>query len=289
MTRKHQVCITGATGGLGKAFAKECADRGWDLYLTDLSQEKLALLADGLTRQRDIQVLYDACNLTDPEARNEFWKRAQGLGLKFDMLINVAGLDFEGAFMDRSQDEVSTIIRVNIEATVSMTRKMIESGSGNESLYIINVSSLASFYPMPLKAVYAASKRFLLDFSRAMRQELHSEGVRILALCPAGLPTKPDTINSIESQGWMGQVTTMQTGMVAARTINRVLANQSVYIPGWINQVLRSVSVILPPDFVAWVIRKRWEKTRQIAAQFGSQEIHAEEVTLKAVGLTERA
>ncbi len=285
---KHNVCITGAAGGLGKAFAKECADRGWDLYLTDLSQEKLALLADGLTRQRNVRVLYDACDLTDPEARDEFWRRTKTLGLEFDMLINVAGLDFEGAFMDRSQDEVSTIIRVNIEATVAMTRKVIEFRADSKPLYIINVSSLAGFYPMPLKAVYAASKQFLLDFSRAMRQELRSDGVRILALCPAGMATKPDTINSIESQGWVGQVTTMQTGMVVSRTINRVLANQSVYIPGLANQVLHSVSAVLPPDFVAWMIRKRWEKTRQIAAQYGSQSIDADEIVLNAVGCSEK-
>jgi len=69
---------------------------------------------------------------------------------------------------------------------------------------VTNISSLASFYPMPLKAVYAASKRFLLDFTRATRQELRKNGVRLLALCPAGLATKPETINSINSQGFMG-------------------------------------------------------------------------------------
>ncbi len=286
---KHRVCITGAAGGLGKAFAKECADRGWDLYLTDLSEEKLVLLSAGLTRQSRVQVLYDACDLLDPEARDIFWKRSDALGIKFDTLINVAGLDFEGAFMDRSLDEVNTIIRVNIEATVAMTRRMIEYRSKMDPVYIINVSSLAGFYPMPLKAVYAASKRFLLDFSRAMHQELRAEGVHVLALCPAGLATKPDTINSIESQGWVGQVTTMQTGMVAARTINRVLAHQSVYIPGWVNQILHSVSALLPPDWVAWMIRKRWEKTRLLAAQYGNQRIGEEETPLNSVVLAKKA
>ena len=99
-------------------------------------------------------------------------------------------------------------------------------------------------------------------------------------LCPAGLATKPDTISSIESQGWMGQVTTMQTGMVVSRTINRVLANRSVYIPGWANQVLHSVSAVFPPDIVAWAIRKRWEKTRQIAARYGSKSFITDEIGL---------
>ena len=263
----YRVCITGAVGGLGKAFAKECASRGWDLFLTDLSEAKLALLAEGLERLYGVQALYAPCDLVDPEARDLFWQRVNDLGIKFDMMINVAGLDFEGAMMERSADEINTIIRLNIEATVSMTRQAVASRVKSNRLHIINVSSLASFYPMPLKAVYAASKRFLLDFSRAMRQELRSENIRVLALCPAGLATKPNTINSIESQGWMGQVTTMQTGMVAARTINRALANRSTYIPGGINQFVRFVGALVPPDWVASIISWRLSKTRNIAAQ----------------------
>ena len=267
-----RVCITGAAGGLGKAFAKECASRGWDLFLTDLSEPKLALLASGLQRLYGVQALYAPCDLVDPEARERFWQRTADLGIRFDMLINVAGLDFEGALLDRSADEIDLIIRLNIEATVSMTRYMAHSQVEGKRLHIINVSSLAGFYPMPLKAVYAASKRFLLDFSRAMRQELRGENIRVMALCPAGMATKPDTIQSIDSQGWMGRITTVQTGSVAARTINRSLANRSLYIPGGVNQVLRSLSSLVPPDWVAWLIRRRWAKTREIAAQYGSQE-----------------
>lgn len=264
--------ITGATGGLGKAFALECASRGWDLYLTDLSREKLEKLATGLTRYRGVKVYYEPFDLMDPEALALFWEHLENQGVVCDMLINVAGLDFEGAFLERTKDEINTILRLNIEATVEMTRRMFENRRNQDPIYIINVSSLAGFYPMPLKAIYAASKRFLLDFSRAMRQELRGEGVRVLALCPAGLATKPETIHSIESQGWMGRLTTMQLGMVTARTINRVLAGRSVYIPGWVNRLMRSISALLPVDLVAWMIRRRWAKTRQLAAEYGSQK-----------------
>jgi hypothetical protein len=265
---KQSVCITGAAGGLGKAFAKECAARGWDLYLTDLSPVKLDRLASGLGRLYPVSVQYAACNLLDPSEREAYWARLKEQGVTPDWLINVAGLDFEGAFMERSLDEITTIIRLNVEATVSMTRFMIETHEEGRSQHIINVSSLAGFYPMPLKAVYAASKRFLLDFSRAMNQELRPEGIHVLALCPAGLATKTDTIHSIESQGWMGQVTTMQTGTVAAQTINHALAGRPVFIPGWVNRVMRSLSALLPSDWVAWAIRKRWEKTRALAEKY---------------------
>lgn len=268
---KLDVCITGAAGGLGKAFALECASRGWNLYLTDTSSKKLERLAQGLKRLYNGRVLYDPCDLADPEARKIFWERIQGMGNEFQMLINVAGVDFEGAFMDRVSSEIDTILKVNIEATVDMTRAVIENRKNDRPLYIINVSSMAGFYPMPLKAIYAASKRFLLDFSRAMRQELRPRNIRVMALCPAGLATKPDTINSINSQGWVGKVTTLQTGEVVHRTINRALAGWSVYIPGFVNQAVTAISAFLPQDWVAWLIWRRWQKTRMIASQLDTQ------------------
>lgn len=267
----RNVIITGATGGLGKAFALECASRGCNLYLTDLSEEKLERLAVGLMRYHKVDIHYEAFDMMNPDALASFWDQLEKDDVVCDMLINVAGLDYEGAFLERTKGEINTILRLNIEATVDMTRRMLELRNNGAPLYIINVSSLAGFYPMPLKAVYAASKRFLLDFSRAMRQELRGDGVNVLALCPAGLATKPDTIQSIESQGWMGQLTTMQLGMVAARTIDRALAGRSVYIPGWVNRCLRRLSSLMPEDLVAWMIWRRWSKTRQLAAQFADQ------------------
>ena len=268
---QFNVCITGATGGLGKAFAMECASRGWNLYLTDISPVKLERLAQGLKRLFNVRVLYDPCDLTDPAERQVFWQHIGDQGLDFNMLINVAGLDFEGAFMERKAHEIDTILKVNIEATLAMTRAVIENRRGETPLYIINVSSMAGFYPMPLKATYAASKRFLLDFSRAMRYELRPRNIRVMALCPAGLATKPNTINSIKSQGWVGQVTTLHTGKVVFQTINHALAGRSVYIPGWINQAVTAFSSILPQDWVAWVVWWRWQKTRDIAEKMDVQ------------------
>ena len=86
------VLITGATGGLGKAFAAECAARGWDLFLTDLSESRLALLAGGLSRLYNVEIKYRPCNLADPAAREEFLKSQETAGLQFHFLINNAGL-----------------------------------------------------------------------------------------------------------------------------------------------------------------------------------------------------
>lgn len=255
---RSYVLITGAAGGLGKAFAAECASRGWDLFLTDMKESSLSVLADGLTRLSNVSVLYASCDLADPSARERLWESVRARGLQFHFLINVAGLDYEGFFADRSTEELSTIIRLNIESVVAMTRMVLQHRDATRSLRIINVSSLAGFNPMPVKAVYAASKRFLLDFSLALRSELKESDVTVTALCPAGMPTNLPVIAAIERQGFAGRLTTRNVGYVASRTIDRALAGRAVYIPGAINLVLRYLSAMVPRSVVAAFLNRRW-------------------------------
>jgi short-subunit dehydrogenase len=257
------VFITGATGGLGKAFAAECASRGWNLFLTDRSSEALEALVQGLLRLYGVFIYAWPCDLTDAEARQSLWQRARSLGLRFHMLINVAGIDYEGPFIERSPEELQNIVRLNVEATVEMTQRVLPFRDSARTLRIINVSSLASYYPMPVKATYAASKRFLLDFSLALDQELRSSGVTLTALCPAGMPSNPECIRAIDAQGLMGQLTTMNVGDVAARAIDAALKGRRVYVPGFPNQLLRSLGSILPSSMVTSFIGNRWKKARQ--------------------------
>ncbi len=259
---KSYVLITGAAGGLGKAFAAECAARGWDLFLTDLSESSLTLLAEGLSRLYNVDIRCQACNLTDQAAREALWETIRTGSLRLHLLVNVAGLDFEGPFAERTPEELATIVRLNVEATVAMTRRVLAFRDKTRTLRIINVSSLAGFYPMPVKAVYAASKRFLLDFSLALHRELRDDDVTVTALCPAGMPSNPRVIGSIDAQGFMGRITTKDVGFVAARTIERAMAGRAVYIPGTINLLLRFLGELVPPSIAAGFIGRRWRKAR---------------------------
>ena len=236
---KSYVVITGAAGGVGKAFAQECASRGWDLLITDIREDKLKPLSEGLEREHNINVISMPCDLTNAEARENFWEQINRLGLKFHMLVNVAGGDLEGMFNERSPKELTMMIRLNIEATVLMTRQVLQYRDKTRVLRVINVSSLAGYYPMPVKAVYAASKRFILDFTLALNQEFSPFDATFTALCPAGMPTTSGAIQGIIAQGLMGEITTSNVGDVAARTINKALAGRSVYIPRFTNQLFK--------------------------------------------------
>jgi short-subunit dehydrogenase len=260
---KSYVFISGATGGLGKAFAAECASRGWDLFLTDLDAGALAPAAAGLARMYDVDVITAPCDLTDPAAREALLAEIARRGARFHFVFNVAGIDYEGPFDERRVGELRTILRLNVESTVEVTRGLLAHRDPTRPLHIVNVSSLAAFFPMPVKAVYAASKRFLLDWSLALDREMRPAGVTVTALCPAGMPTNESCVRGIDAQGLMGRITTVNVGDVAHLTVDRALAGRPVVVPGWVNQVMRFAGSLVPATLVAGVIGRRWAKSHE--------------------------
>lgn len=261
---KNFTLITGASGGLGKAFSVECAKLGHNLFLTDLYEDKLAILARTLESTYAVEVMCFPCNLTDIEERQKIFSKIENSGIQLSMAINVAGMDYEGSVETLSSNMISTVIRLNTEATLDITR-FVAASPHTGDFHIINVASMAGFFTMPLKAMYSASKRAIIQFSLAVREEIKQKGGHVLVLCPAGLRTMPQVIASIDSQGFMGRITTIDTGKVAYITIKRAMRNKPRYIPGIINMVLVSLSKPVPEMLKAKLIYKRWSVTRSRA------------------------
>lgn len=257
------VLITGASGGLGRALAIDCAERGYNLLLTDINEVGLNAVRQGLVRQFHTPVFIKSGDLTKDDDVTALLEFAKMQDFTLDMLLNVAGIDHEGGFTQRCFEQISLILRVNIEATLRITNKVFAYRRPESRFYMVFVSSLASLYPMPLKATYAASKRFLLDFSIALGQELKHQNVSVLSLCPAGLATTQDAINGITAQGFWGSVTTNKLEKVAHRTISRVQRNRHVYIPGFLNYTLSIVGKIVPVGIVAKLLYARWNKAQK--------------------------
>lgn len=116
---------------------------------------------------------------------------------------------------------------------------------------------------MPVKATYAASKRLLLDFSLALRNEVRDLGATVTVLCPAGLPTTPGCVQAIESQGMMGYLTTQNIGSVANLALNDALRGKAICIPGGLNRVLQIAGSLAPASWIAALIGWRWKAARR--------------------------
>ena len=257
------VLITGAAGGLGRAFAVDCAKRGYDLFLTDINASGLKLLEKGITTRYPVKVLTRPCDLTNDTDVDALFGFADAHTVRFEMLLNIAGVDFEGGFHERSTESILKIIQLNVEATLRITHKVLNYRAENRRFYLVFVSSLASFYPMPLKATYAASKSFLREFACALGQELKPQGVSVLSLCPGGLPTTQEALSGIAAQGFWGKMTTNHLEKVTHRTISRILKGYSVYIPGFVNCVFRFAGALVPKPLLARLLYARWNTVQE--------------------------
>jgi uncharacterized protein len=117
--------------------------------------------------------------------------------------------------------------------------------------------------PMPLKATYAASKRFLLDFSLALGEELKEQDVRVMALCPGGLPTTSEALQGIAAQGLWGTLTTNRLELLVRRSLSKLLCGKRVYIPGFLNQVLSVAGKLIPRPTVCALLHNRWKQAQR--------------------------
>ena len=120
------VMITGAAGGLGRALANECGRRGYNLFLTDVNEDGLLCIKQGLERQFNDTVATAACDLTNAESVDQMLAVIDKHQIRFDMLLNVAGMDYEGGFMRREREELVRIVLLNNAATLRITHAILK-------------------------------------------------------------------------------------------------------------------------------------------------------------------
>jgi short-subunit dehydrogenase len=244
-------------------MAIESARRGYDLVLTDVNADSMAAFREGLLRQYSVKAEAIACDLTDASDVAKLFRTIRDMGIQLNMLLNIAGIDFEGSFLEMDCDRLIDIVRVNIEGSMRVLHGALLSRDPGSGFTIVVVSSLASLYPMPLKATYAASKRFLLDFSIALSQELAQKNASILTLCPGGLPTTPGALKGIDAQGFWGRITTNSQTLVARRTITKALKGRKIYIPGVVNRIFSILGRLVPRNLLARLLYLRWRQARE--------------------------
>jgi short-subunit dehydrogenase len=260
---QSMVYISGATGGLGRGMAVECASRGWDLFLTDISEARLACLAQGLSQVWGVRVQYFACDMADVDCRTALIAHMQSADIRLHMAIHVAGLDCEGYFLEKSREEILTVMNVNAVSTVDMLYSLTALRDTAQTFRVINVCSLAGMYPMPVKASYAASKSLLINMSLALREEFREINATVTALCPAGMATNEVLLKSMAAQGFAGRITTLEVSTIVAKTIDAAQKGRAVYIPGIVNRALLFFSRLFPATFIARSIGGRWKKTNK--------------------------
>ncbi|HEY5792733.1 MAG TPA: SDR family oxidoreductase [Chthoniobacterales bacterium] len=183
--------ITGASAGLGTEFARQLAPYARTLVLVARRQERLELLTSELTGLfPNLQVRIYPADLSSESQRETFIRWLGEQNLEVDFLINNAGLGDRGKFATSEWDKVRQILDVNIAALTHLTHALVPGMAARGRAAILNVSSVAGFFPLPNFAVYAATKAYVTSFTEALRLELRPKGISITALCPGPVPTE---------------------------------------------------------------------------------------------------
>jgi uncharacterized protein len=186
--------ITGASSGIGEAFAHILAARGMNLVLVARSAEKLRALAQALSAQHSIRAEVVPADLSREGAAQEVYRRTQELGVSVDLLVNNAGFGTYGCFDTLAPEREHEEIMLNVTALVDLTHAFLPAMVERKEGSVINVASIAAFQPVPYQAVYGATKEFVLSFSLALWAEYRKLGVRVVALCPGPTATNFFTV-----------------------------------------------------------------------------------------------
>lgn len=176
--------ITGASSGIGEAFARRLAALGRNVLLVSRSEDKLATLCNELGRTNRVRAQYVVLDLSEPDAAERLFAEAQKRGLEIDMLVNNAGFGSFGDFLKKDLGRELNMIDLNVKTLVDLTYRFLAPMRERKRGAIINVASTAGFQPVPFMATYAATKAFVLNFSEALWEENRPYGIEVLALCP---------------------------------------------------------------------------------------------------------
>ena len=243
---KAYALITGASQGLGKALAEECARRGMHLLLVALPETGLRALSAEIAARHGVDSQYLELDLTDPSGPEQVarWVASRGCNLRF--LINNAGASTHGRFEETALERNELVMELNMAAVVRTTHLLIPTLKNSQPSYILNVASLAAIGPMPYMPIYAASKAFVLSFTLALREELHRSGIGVSVLCPGGMPTNDDSARRIGANGLRGRLSSVRPERVARIALTRTLRGRACIIPGALNRIVAVASNFTP-------------------------------------------
>lgn len=237
--------ISGASSGIGKAFAKELDALQLDeLWLIGRCEERLCALQSELATRS----ICHALDLTDNSAITVLKTLLAQGDYQIEYLVLSAGVGYNGAFADISCDNARQMIDINCSALTTLTSialPYICKGG-----HIINIASSAGFLPQPNFAVYAATKAYVISFSRALRQELRARKIKVCAVCPG--PVDTAFFQGLENVKEYKKRYLISPERVARGAIKASRKNKAVYVPTFSMKLVHLISKILP---TSWVLR----------------------------------
>jgi short-subunit dehydrogenase len=239
--------VTGASWGIGEAFAEQLAARGADLLLVARGEARLRALADRLAEQYGVRVEIAVVDLAAPDGPRQLIEAADALGFEPTLLVNNAGLGVLGPFAELPLERAREMVRLNVIALTDLTYRVLERMRARGSGAIVNVGSASAFQPLPNYAVYAATKAFVVSFTAALWAECREHGVQVVAVCPGPVEMPgPAEAAGAEQPRRRFQRRKVTREQVVAAALDALEHDQPLVVPGGPPAVARMALGLLP-------------------------------------------
>lgn len=249
--------IAGGSKGIGYAIAEALAKRQWNLILIARHEDGLKEAKRKLESNYKVRIEYLAMDLSREESAGELAAWCVQHHIKLKMLCNVAGFGGANDYLDLPLDSIRYMIRLNVESAMSLSLTLLDLLKENSPSYILNVSSMAAFAPMPVKNTYSGTKSALLFFSYSLHYQLKYEDISVSCLCPGPVFTKPSIRQDTkEKLGWFGMQMAVPVQRVGEVAVRKTLKGRMLIIPGTLSKISSVFIRLLPRRWVAGVYAK---------------------------------
>jgi len=262
MRNENFALISGASEGLGKALALECAARNMNLLLVALPGSGLCSLACFIERNYDVRVLFFEHDLSKKEECIHLFEKIKQKQFHINVLINNAGMGGIHLFEERDIEYYYKQIELNVVAPTLFIHFFLETLEQNSPSHILNVGSLSSFFSLPKKVVYNGTKSYIVSFSKSLRRELKTKNVFVSTVCPGGMNTTPTLILQNNNMKGVARLSVMNPDEVAKIAIDGMLTKKEVIIPGFWNKLFMLFDRLLPKWFKEILIERSMKNAR---------------------------
>jgi uncharacterized protein len=256
MIKENFALVTGASRGIGRAIAEELARRGYNLVLHSLQGEGLAEACTLLEKKYNITVKYKEADLSADLSPKDLFDFVCNEGIKISILVNNAGIGYEGPVEAYPEKQVNLMILLNIRALTLLTSYFTPMLKSSGKAYILNVGSFGTYTPTAYKSIYLATKSYIYYFSRAVGAEFKGSGVKTCVLMPSAVITNPAVVDRIERGGWFARKSALTPEQAAAYGVRALFKGRSAYVPGKISRLFFALGVLVPEGIIILITRK---------------------------------
>ena len=245
--------VTGASKGIGKSIAEALAAKGKNLILVSRSEDALKELSLFIHKRYNVQVDYISIDLSHADSTERILAWVKERKYSIDVLVNNAGYGLWGKFDERSINSYNEMLQVNMLTVVQLTYALIPELKKHLKSYILNVASTAAYQAVPTLSLYAASKSFVLLFTRGIRLELQDTAISVSCLCPG--PTSTDFINRAGMSDAIKKKSdafAMSSDDVAKVGLQGMYSGSAEIVPGLLNKIIVAFTAIMPK----WITEK---------------------------------